>query len=102
MDLQQRKISVDPPDQPELGHQPVHPGDPTETRHIQVGADLVTDLARREHRLRPRTPMPGPGMPGRDPAPTARHVPPTLLLRYLLHQKGLSFGVVLRALPPRR
>src|SRR5438477_6503232 len=88
--LQQVQALVDLGDQPESGNEAVHREDPTERGRLDVASDLVVDLLRGQHRYRLLTPMPGLPVPRLDPAPAACRVPPTLLMRYLLHHKGLS------------
>jgi hypothetical protein len=90
MQLQQMQGRVDRLDQPELGHEAVHREQSTERRRLNVAADLVTDLPRRQHRLRADTPVPRLPMPSLDLAPAARRIPATLRMRYRLHHKGLS------------
>src|SRR5664279_4392790 len=90
MDLQQLQVGIDPLYQPEATDQAVHRRDPAETRRVDVAADLETDPARVQHRRRPRTPMPRPRVPRRHPATAACHIPTALIMRYLLHHKGLS------------
>ena len=46
--------------------------------------------------------LPGLPMPRPDPTPTARRLPPALLMRYLLHRKGLLLLDALRATSPAR
>jgi len=41
--------------------------------------------------------MPGQTMPGGDPPTPSCRVPPTLILRYLLHHKGLSTRAALES-----
>jgi len=41
--------------------------------------------------------MTGLPVPGRHRSPTPGRVPPALLMRYLLHQKGLSFWAALES-----
>jgi hypothetical protein len=86
---QQRQVLVDLLGQAQPGHQPVHRGDPPETGGIHVAADLVPDRARGQHRDQLWAPVPGQGVPGGDPAPPSGRVPAALILRYLLHHKGL-------------
>ena len=95
--LQQMQPLVDPLGQPEPAHQSVHRRYPAEARRVHVGADLVAHLSRGQHRYRPRFPVPGLGVPcGHLPSTTGR-VPPTLLMRYLLHHKGLSHWAALES-----
>ena len=55
---------------------------------------------RGQHRRRLGTRLPGQPVPGSDPTPTSRRVPPALLLRYLLHHKGLPCRAALRPQNP--
>jgi hypothetical protein len=88
--LQQGQTVVDLLDQAQLGHQPMHRGDPPEAGGIDVPADLVAHRARVQHRCAPRAPLPRAAMTSHHLAPPPRDVSPALPMRYLLHQKGLS------------
>src|SRR6185437_8919388 len=70
-----------------------HRRDPAEAGRVHVAADLVAHLPRGQHRRRPGTPVPGPGMSGDHLPPPTGRVPSTLLMRYLLHHKGLPTGL---------
>jgi len=97
VNLQQPQPIVDLLGQTQLGHQAVHRRDPTKAGRVDVGADLVRHRPRPEHRNRPLAPVPGQRVPGRHPLPAACRVPPTLLMRYLHHQKGLTYRDTLAA-----
>ena len=94
--LQQVQLLVDLLDQPEPGDQPVHRGDPAEAGRVDVAADLVADLPEVSIGAG-RAPVPGLRVPRRHPAPAAGRVPPTLLMRYLLHHKGLPCWAALES-----
>jgi hypothetical protein len=108
--LQQAHPIVDLCDQPEPGDQAVHREQPAERGRFTTAADLVVNLPRSEHRRRLRTPSPRQPVPSLHPTPTACRVTPALLMRYLLHHKGLILLDALRALslarsglsPPKR
>src|SRR5262249_4857898 len=95
--VQQTQTLVDLADQPQPGHQPMNRSDPTETGGIDVPTDLVRPLLRTQHRDRPRRPPPSQPVPGSHPTPPTSHVPPTLIMLYLLHHKCpiLSDSVVI-------
>src|SRR5690606_14571444 len=97
MDRQQMQTLVDRADQAELGQQPVHREQATEPGYLDIAADLIVDLPGGHHGRELDTPMPSQRMPGLDLTATARRVPPTPCLRYLLHRKGLSCRAALRA-----
>jgi hypothetical protein len=99
---QQVQAGVNTPHQADTREQTMHREQPAKRRRLDVATDLVADLSCRQHRLRPRTPVPCQPMPGRHPTPTARRVPPALLERYPLHHKGLLLpGCVASANPAR-
>src|SRR5215471_18187792 len=81
---------VDLLDQAQLGDQAVYRRDPAVTGSVDVSADLVRHGPRRQHRGTLLAPVPGQRVPDRHPPSAASRVPPTLLMRYLLHQKGLT------------
>ncbi len=100
--LQQLQPVIDLLDQPQLGDQPVHRGDPAEAGRVDVAADLVAHLARGQHRRRPGTPMPRQRVTRGHLASPPRRVPPTLIMRYLLHRKGLSCPGCVKVANPGR